>query len=115
MDEKILKSLYDIKLAIDEITFFLSTEEKTFSNYAKNILLKRAIERNLEIIGEAVNRILKENQDFSILNARRIIGLRNQIIHAYDAISNENIWSIVINHIPKLKIEIEEKINNSTL
>jgi uncharacterized protein with HEPN domain len=115
MDEKILKSLYDIKLAIDEIDFFLSTEEKTFLNYCKNRLLKRAIERNLEIIGEAVNRILKEDSEFHITNARRIIGLRNQIIHAYDSVSDENIWSIVMNHLPNLKNEIENKINNSTL
>ena len=115
MDEKILKSLYDIKLAIEEIDSFLIDEEKTFLNYSKNVLLKRGIERNLEIIGEAVNRILKENPEFQITNARRIIGLRNQIIHAYDSISDENIWSIVINHLPNIKIEIEEKINNSTL
>ena len=115
MDEKILKSLFDIKLAIEEIDGFLVNEEKTFSNYCKNTLLKRGIERNLEIIGEAVTRILKENAKFEITNSRRIIGLRNQIIHAYDSISDENIWSIVINHLPNLKIEIEEKINNSTL
>lgn len=83
MDEKILKSLFDIKLTIDEIDSFLLNEENSFSNYSKNILLKRGIERNLEIIGEAVNRILKENPEFSIVNAKRIIGLRNQIIHAY--------------------------------
>jgi uncharacterized protein with HEPN domain len=112
MDEKILKSLYDIKIAIDEIDSFLFNEEKSFFNYSKNTLLKRGIERNLEIIGEAVNRILKENPDFSVNNARRIIGLRNQIIHAYDSISDENIWSIVINHIPNLKQEIELKIYN---
>jgi uncharacterized protein with HEPN domain len=57
MDEKILKSLYDIKLAIDEIDFFLISKEKTFANYSNNRLLKRGIERNLEIIGEAVSRI----------------------------------------------------------
>lgn len=115
MDEKILKSLYDIKIAINEIEEFFEKEDKSFSNYSKSTLLKRGIERNLEIIGEAVNRILKENPEFQITNARRIIGLRNQIIHAYDSISDENIWSIVINHLPSLKIEIEEKINNSTL
>ena len=64
MDERILKSLFDIKLAIEEIESFLLNEEKTFSNYSKNTLLKRGIERNLEIIGEAVNRILKENTEF---------------------------------------------------
>ena len=115
MDEKILKSLYDIKLAIEEIDSFFIIEDKMFSNYEKNSLLKRAIERNLEIIGEAVNRILKVNSEFSITNARRISGLRNQIIHAYDSVSDENIWSIVINKLPNLKIEIEEKIHNSTL
>jgi uncharacterized protein with HEPN domain len=114
MDERILKSLFDIKLAIEEIDSFLLNEEKTFSNYTKNTLLKRGIERNLEIIGEAVSRILKENTEFEITNARRIIGLRNQIIHAYDSISDENIWSIVVKHLPNLKTEIEEKINNST-
>ena len=70
---------------------------------------KANLEHNL------TNRILKENSKFEITNSRRIIGLRNQIIHAYDSISDENIWSIVINHLPNLKIEIEEKINNSTL
>ncbi|MFC6097145.1 DUF86 domain-containing protein [Flavobacterium qiangtangense] len=115
MDEKILKSLYDIKLAIEEMDNFFLKEEKTFSNYQKNILLRRAIERNLEIIGEATNRILKGNPDFEIKNAKRIIGLRNQIIHSYDNISDENIWSIVINHIPSLKNEVETKINNSAL
>jgi len=112
MDEKILKSLYDIKIAIDEIDSFLSNEEKSFENYSKNTLLKRGIERNLEIIGEAVNRILKQDPDYTITNAIKIIGLRNQIIHAYDSISDENIWSIVINHIPNLKQEIEQKIYN---
>lgn len=102
-------------MAIDEIDLFLSNEDKNFSNYSKNILLKRGVERNLEIIGEAVNRILKENPEFAIRNAKKIVGLRNQIIHAYDNISDENIWSIVIEHIPNLKTEIENKINNSTL
>ena len=77
--------------------------------------MKRGVERNLEIIGEATNRIRKLNVDFKIENSDRIIGLRNQIIHAYDNISDENIWSIVINNIPQLKTEIENKIHNSTL
>ncbi len=110
MDERILKSLYDIKGAIDEIDYFLLIENKNFFNYQKNQLLKRGIERNLEIIGEAVNRILKQNSDYDITNAVRIVGLRNQIIHAYDSVSDEYIWSIVINNLPKLKAEIELKI-----
>jgi uncharacterized protein with HEPN domain len=59
MNERVLKCLYDIKIAVDEIDSFFETESRDFDNYKGNILLKRAIERNLEIIGEAMNRILK--------------------------------------------------------
>lgn len=75
-------------------------------------MLKRAVERDLEIIGEAVNRILKRDELFieKISNAKAIISLRNYVIHAYDSVSDENIWSIITNHLPKLRNEIEELI-----
>jgi uncharacterized protein with HEPN domain len=110
MTEKQLKLLYDVKLSIDEIESYFQTEPKTYENYKKNSLLRRAIERNLEIIGEAINRILREDPSFSIENAIRIIGLRNQIIHGYDSVSDETIWGIVTLHIPKLKTDIEKLI-----
>lgn len=114
MDERVLKWLHDIKMAIDEIDSYFNTFEKDFFKYRGNTILKRAIERDLEIIGEAVNRILQRNPEFSdsISNARSIIGLRNQVIHAYDNISDENIWSVLINHLPKLKAEVESLITN---
>ena len=67
----------------------------------------------MEILGEAINRIIKRDASFEekITNARAIIGLRNQVIHAYDSISDEIIWSILINHLPKLKAEIESLIS----
>jgi uncharacterized protein with HEPN domain len=102
--------LYDIKLAIDEIDSFFEGRPLIYKEYAVNTLLKRAIERNLEIIGEAVNRILKEDPGFPITNIKQIVGLRNQIIHSYDNISDENIWGIIINHLPVLKNEINRLI-----
>lgn len=113
MDERILKWLYDIKISINEIESFFEDKNYDFFEYRKNIMLKRAVERNLEIVGEAVNRILKRDENYKtkISEAKSIIGLRNQVIHAYDNISDENIWSILINHLPKLKIEINELIN----
>ncbi|WP_243729528.1 DUF86 domain-containing protein [Salegentibacter sp. 24] len=62
----------------------------------------------MEIIGETINRIINRDPSFEvkITNANAIIGLRNQVIHAYDNISDENIWPILINHLPKLKSEI---------
>lgn len=113
MNEKVLKCLYDIKFSIDEIDLFFIGRQKKYTEYSKDILLKRAIERNLEIIGEAMNRILKTEPDFPIENAKRIVGLRNQIIHSYDSVSDENIWGIVINHLPKLKEEVNRLIESS--
>ncbi len=107
MNEKIHKYLYDIKFAIDEVDSYFTQKEKRFENYSKDILLKRAVERDLEIIGESINRILSIDPEFPIQNARKIVGLRNQIIHAYDNISDENIWGIIMTHLPKLKEEIE--------
>ena len=65
------------------------------------------MERNLEIIGEAVNRILRKDKNFQLENDEKIIGTRNRIIHGYDKVSDDLIWSIVINHLPKLKAEVE--------
>jgi len=111
MDERILKWLYDIQEAIDEIDGYFSKLPKDFIHYKSNILLKRAIERDLEIIGEAINRILKTDPEFPLENAKRIVGLRNQITHAYDNISDENIWAIISKHIPLLKQEIKALID----
>ncbi len=115
MDERILKWLFDIKMSIDEIDVFFIDEEKDFFKYKRNLMLKRAVERNLEIIGEAVNRIITRDNAFTekISNARAIVGLRNQVIHAYDNISDEIIWSILTNHLQKLKLEVEKLIENN--
>jgi uncharacterized protein with HEPN domain len=112
MDERILKWLFDIKMSIDEINEFFQNEEEDFFNYRNNIMRKRAVERNLEIIGEAIKRIITRDDSFSekISNAKAIIGLRNHVIHSYDSVSDENIWSILINHLPKLKIEVDNLI-----
>ena len=106
MDNRIKTWLYDILRSIEEIEAFYDNKPKIFEEYVADIKTKRAVERNLEIIGEAVNRIIKAEPDFKIENAKKIIGTRNRIIHGYDRISDEMIWSIVINHLPKLKEEI---------
>lgn len=106
MDNKILAWLEDIERSITEIDEFLPTE-RNFMAYQKDLKTKKAIERNIEIIGEAVNRIQKsELAAFDIQNAQKIIGTRNRIIHEYDDISDEIIWTIISRELPKLKKEI---------
>lgn len=65
MDERILKWLFDIKMCIDEIGSFFNEEQKDFSKYKRNLILKRAVERNLEIISEAINRIITRDNSFT--------------------------------------------------
>ncbi|HCE56808.1 MAG TPA: antitoxin [Prolixibacteraceae bacterium] len=106
MDSDIKTWLYDILQSVSEIESYFDDKPKRFEDYSKDIKTKRAVERNFEIIGEAVNRILKKDVNFNIENAQKIIGTRNRIAHGYDKISDDLIWSIVINHLPKLKSEI---------
>jgi len=70
-------------------------------------MLRRAIEREFEIIGEALNRIDKLDSSINISSKRQIIGMRNRVIHGYDKIDNAIIWGIIVRHLPLLKIEIQ--------
>ena len=99
--------LYDISQAIDRIDSFFSDRPKLYAEFIKDFRTKYAVERNIEIIGEAMNRLLKQNETIQITNARKIVDARNQISHGYDRISDETIWGIVINHLPILKTEVE--------
>lgn len=106
MDSEIKTWLYDVLQSIFEIESYYEDRPKRFEDYTNDLKTKRAVERNIEIIGEAVNRILKKDRTFKLENAQKIVGTRNRIAHGYDKISDDLIWSIVINHLPKLKIEI---------
>ena len=111
MDNDIKTWLYDILQAINEIDSYYDNKPRIFEEYVFDTKTKRAIERDLEIIGEAVNRIRKKDKNFKLDNAEKIIGTRNRIIHAYDNISDDLIWSIVVKHLPKLKDEVLELLN----
>ena len=110
MDERTEKWLIDIQIAIDEINSYFDDNKWDFFSFRQNSMRKRAIERNLEIIGEAINRILVKEPDIQINDARKIVNLRNHVIHSYDSISDENIWAVLINHLPALKKDIDELI-----
>lgn len=106
MKREVKKYLYDIKSSIESIYDFLG-EGRNFADYQNNKLLRRGIEREIEIIGEAVNRIMKIAPEINIENARQIVDTRNWVIHGYDRVDDVVIWGIISNHLPKLKIEIE--------
>ncbi|WP_317618777.1 HepT-like ribonuclease domain-containing protein [Chryseobacterium suipulveris] len=88
MDKDIRVWLFDIQNSINEIKSYFD-DGVVFEHYQKDIKTKTAVERNFEIIGEAVNRITKKDPAFEISDARNVIGLRNQIIHSYDYVSDD--------------------------
>mgnify|MGYP002654689682 CR=1 FL=1 len=108
MDNNIKACLYDILNAIMEIESFFSDSTKEFTTYQNDLRTKRAVERNIEIIGEALSRILKQDETIIITNSRKIVDTRNRIIHGYDSVSDDVIWGIVIRHLPILQTEIRE-------
>ena len=111
MDIEIKTWLYDILCAIEEIEGFFVNSPKLFADYQKDIRTKRAVERNIEIIGEAMSRILKEDDSVEITNSRKIVNVRNRIIHGYDSVSDDIIWGIIIRYLPTLKSEIEQLLS----
>lgn len=98
MDDLIKKYLQDILTAIEEVESFFGSNPKLYDDFYNNLCLRPAVERNIEIIGEAMNRILKVDKDIAITNSRKIVDARNYIIHGYDSLSVDILWSMVINH-----------------
>jgi len=112
MDIRIRSWLLDIQQSIHEIDVFLGNK-RDFLAYKADLKTKKATERNIEIIGEAMSRILKVDSTFPIENAKNIIGSRNRIIHSYDNISDEIIWTIVSRELPVLKQQIDELLKEN--
>jgi uncharacterized protein with HEPN domain len=107
MKLEIQKYLFDIQTSIDSINEFVG-DKKDFNNYKNNKLIRRGVERELEIIGEAANRLLKIDSTIKIDNVRKIIDLRNWVIHGYDKIDDVIIWGIISKQLPLLKLQVDE-------
>jgi len=106
MKNKTKKLHFDILTAINNIDSYVG-EKKYFNDYDNNPMLQDAVERNLEIIGEATNKLLNIEPEIKISNSRRMVDTRNKIIHGYDEIENSQIWGIIINYLPVLKKEVQ--------
>jgi uncharacterized protein with HEPN domain len=106
MDHEIKKYLFDILESIDSIEKYLG-DEPDFMKYAANKMLRRATEREFEIIGEAMSRIEKLDSSLNITSKRQMIGMRNRVIHGYDKTDDEIIWGTIVRHLPNLKVEIQ--------
>ncbi len=106
MDDSVKKHLEDILLAISEIEMAEERFGRQYEIFENDVIFRKFVERNIEIIGEAMNRILKVDPQININSARKIVDTRNYVIHAYDSLKPDILWAIVVNHIPRLKNDI---------
>ena len=105
MNNEILKFLFDIQVSIESIENYLG-DKRDFKVYMENKMLRRAVEREFEIIGEALNCINKLDVSITISGMKQFIGMRNRVIHGYDKIDDEIVWGTIVRHLPTLKSEI---------
>ena len=111
MQRETKKYLFDINTCIENIEEFIGIS-RVYETFEKNLMLQQAVERNIEIIGEAVSKLLKIDAEIKITDARRMVDTRNKIIHGYDSIQPEQIWNIIINHLPSLKLEVNKLLED---
>jgi len=106
MADEIKKYLFDINEAILSIESYLG-EKRDFNVYLKNKMLRRAVEREFEIIGEAMKNVDRLDNTIEISAKKQIIAMRNRVIHGYDKIDDGVVWGTIVRHLPILKTEIE--------
>jgi uncharacterized protein with HEPN domain len=107
---EVKKCLEDVRQAAELILQF--TAGKAFADYDGNPLLRSAVERQFEIIGEAVNRLSKVDSSMSeaLPNAPRIVAFRNILIHGYDVIDNHVVWDVVQNDLGPLHDKVKSAL-----
>ncbi|MDR2692354.1 MAG: DUF86 domain-containing protein [Dysgonamonadaceae bacterium] len=104
--DKASKYLFDIRNAIALTEEFLKGIID-FRTYQMDLKTQSAVERQLSVIGEAVNKLRSEEIAVTLSSASQIVGFRNRLIHSYDNIDASIVWAIIKNHLPQLKIEVE--------
>jgi len=111
MTEQGKKYLSDILRAIELIDQF-TIHTATFKDYSADLKTQSAVERQLGIIGEVVNKLDKLLPELTLENTRKAAGVRNRLIHAYDAVDSSMIWAIIKNHLPAMKAEVADKLKS---
>ena len=107
------KLLWDALQACDLILTF--TAGKSFENYQDDVLLRSGVERQFEIVGEALNQMSKVDSAAAdaIPQFRQAVSFRNLLIHGYSAVDDRVVWTVVVEHLPPLKLALVAMLERS--
>ena len=107
MNDATKKRLLDALLACRAIARY--TAGLDFAAYEQNELIRDAVERRFAILGEALNRATTDDPTLTaaLPDVRRIVALRNRVVHAYDAVDDEIVWNIITRRLPALQARLE--------
>lgn len=103
------KYLFDIQRAIELIDQFV-LDMPTFSAYQADLKTRSAVERQLAIIGAAVNNLRRVEPEANLPNTKQMVDFRNRLIHSYDNVNEAIVWAIIHNHLPALKADVAQKL-----
>lgn len=114
MKPEVHKFLHDVQSACEGLLQF--TRDKSLADYESDLLLRSAVERQLEIIGEALKQASRVDPVLAeeITGFREIINLRNVIVHGYATIENETIWGVLQNDLPTLREQVEKLLGEKS-
>ena len=99
------KYLFDIGQAIAAVEEFIR-DTPDFATYQADHKTRSAVERQLAIVGEAVNHLRREWPEANLPNTKQMVDFRNRLIHSYDNVNDAIVWAIVHQHLPALKVEV---------
>ena len=107
------KHLCDIQSAASVIRD--ATDGRKFADYENDIILRSAVERQFEIIGEAMNRLSRTDEATAdlITDHQTVIDFRNALAHGYDSVDNTRVWNTVKDHLPVLAQEVDSLLENA--
>lgn len=97
------KLLWDASRAADKVSTFVAG--RTFDDFLRDDLLRSAVERQLEVIGEALAQLRRLDPSWAerIPELHRIVGMRNVLVHGYASVDDALTWGVVEGHLPDLR------------
>lgn len=104
--------LWDAHRAASLVAGFVSG--RSWGDYAQDVLLRSAVERQFEVVGEALNSLRKVDEDLAarVPDLARIVAFRNVLTHRYAAIDDQLVWEVATERVPALVDALAELLGD---